>query len=148
RKDLRLLWPLALASAAGQGLLALSIFHTDPFPLGQERSGLAALITLGLLVAMVLLIVLTVQQDALPGVRQDWLVRPIRRRDLLLAKLMMVAVWIHGPIVVAKLVQGLAEGFAFGPLLGAIVLSNVEIAILFSLPVLAVAAITRSVGEA
>jgi len=148
RKDLRLLWPFAVASAAGQALLALVVFHVDPFGISEERSGFAALVTLALAVSMVLLIVLTVQQDPIPGVSQDWLVRPIRRRDLLLGKLLAVAVLIHGPCVVVKLLQGLATGFDPGPLLGAVLASNIQIALLFSLPVMAVAAMTRSVGEA
>jgi hypothetical protein len=148
RKDLRLLWPLAIASAAGQLLLALVVFHSDPFSLSEELSAPAALLTLGLAVSMVLLIVLTVQQDAIPGVTQDWLVRPIKRRDLLCAKLLAVALLIHGPIIVVMLLPGLAEGFSPGPLLRATLLSNFEIALVFSLPVMAIAALTRSFGEA
>jgi hypothetical protein len=148
RKDLRLLWPLALTSAGFQTLLGLFLYRPAPYSMSDERSAVAALLTLGLLIAMVLLIVLTVQQDAIPGVTQDWLVRPIRRRDLLLAKLVSVVVLIHVPIMVTNLLQGLAEGFPFGSLLRAVLLSNFEIALVFSLPVTAVAALTRSVGEA
>jgi hypothetical protein len=148
RKDLRLLWPLAAAGALVQALLQIVLFHSDPYPIGDELSALGALLLSGVLVSMVLLIVLAVQQDAPPSLTQDWLVRPIRRRDLLLAKLMTVVLLIHGPIVVAKLVQGLAEGFPLGQLLRAIVLSNFEIALVFSLPVMAIAALTTSVGEA
>jgi hypothetical protein len=94
------------------------------------------------------LIVLAVQQDAIPGVNQDWLVRPIKRRDLLLAKALVVALLIHGPMVVVNLAQGLAEGFSFSQTLRAALLSTLEVALVFSLPVMAIAALTKSVTEA
>jgi hypothetical protein len=148
RKDLRLLWPLAIASACGQVLLSLLRFHWQPYSLGEHNSAVAAVVTLGLVISMVLLIVLAVQQDAIPGVTQDWLVRPIRRRDLLLGKALTVVLLIHGPIFVAKLLQGLAEGLPFWQLLPAVLLSNFEVALVFSLPIMAIAALTRSVAEA
>ena len=49
------------------------------------------------------LIVAIVQQDAIPGVRQDWLVRPIRRRDLFLAKMLGVLLMALLPIFAADL---------------------------------------------
>jgi hypothetical protein len=148
RKDLRVLWPLAVASAVGQVLLAALLHHIDPFSVSDETSAVAALVTLALMISMVLLMVLAVQQDPLPGVTQDWLVRPIRRWDLLLAKLLTVVLFIQAPIAVVKLVEGLAEGFPLGPLLGAVFLSNCKVALVFSLPVVVVASLTRSVGEA
>ncbi len=74
-------------------------------------SALAAFLTFGLVVGMTLLILLTIQQEAPPSFNQDWLVRPIKRRDLLLGKLLTVALLIHGPIIVVHVLQGMAEGF-------------------------------------
>ena len=147
-KDWKLLWPLGIASAAGQLLLAALRYHADPFAPGEGLQAICALVTLGLVVTMVLLIVLAVQQDAIPGVDQDWLVRPIRRRDLLLSKLLLVALLIHGPIFAANLLRGFAGGFPFGPNLSTALLSNCACALIFSLPVMAIAALTRSVTEA
>jgi hypothetical protein len=148
RKDWRLLKLLAITNAVLQGLLAMVEFHAEPFSMRDERAALAALITLALIITMCLLIVLVVQQDAIPGVNQDWKVRPIKRHDLLIAKLLSVALFIHGPIVAVKLLQGLAEGFSFAEVLRTTLLGNLEIAMLFTLPVMTIAALTRSIGEA
>jgi hypothetical protein len=53
-------------------------------------AALSSILGLVSLVATALLIVTVVQQDAIPGLTQDWLVRPIRRRDLLLSKVVFV----------------------------------------------------------
>src|SRR5205085_28874 len=84
----------------------------------------------------------------IPSITQDWLVRPIKRSDLLLAKVLLVVLVIHAPMVVSNLLRGLAEGFAFGPSLGNALLSSFEVALLFTLPVMAIAALTRSLTEA
>jgi hypothetical protein len=148
RKDVRLLWPLAALSALLECILGIIQHHSTPFGFGDERMALQALVSLVLVVSIVLVIVIVVQQDPVPGSTQDWVVRPIRRRDLLLAKLLTVALLIHGPIFVVQIVQGLSEGFAFGQILPAALLGNFEIALLFTLPVTAIAATTRTVGEA
>lgn len=148
RKDVRLLWPLAALSALLECILGVVQHHSTPFEFGHGRMALQVLVTLVLIVSMVLVIIIVVQQDPIPGSTQDWMVRPIRRRDLLLAKLLTVALFIHGPIFVVQILQGLSEGFAFGQILPAALLSNFEIALLFTLPVTAVAAMTRTVGEA
>jgi len=145
KKDCRLLWPLALVGAASEVLLAVLRYQSDPSH-GQEA--LSLVLTLCLVIAIVLVIVLAVQQDAIPGVNQDWLVRPIKRRDLLLAKLLVVALLIHGPMVVSNLAQGLAEGFSLGSTLRETLLSTFEVALVFTLPVMAVAAMTKSLTEA
>jgi len=148
RKDWKLLWPLGIASIAGQVLLAALRHYSEPFSASEGLQATCALVTLGLVIAMVLLIVLAVQQEAIPGVDQDWLVRPIRRRDLLLAKVLMLLLLIHGPIVAANLLRGFADGFAFTPILHAALLSSYACALVFSLPVMAIAVLTRSVTEA
>lgn len=148
RKDLRLLWPLATASALLQGALGIVQHRASPFDFGHARILSVVFVTLALVVSIALVIVITIQQDPLPGADQDWVVRPIRRRDLLLAKLLTVALLIHGPIFVVEMLQGLSEGFRFGQILPAALLSNFEIALVFTLPVTAIATMTRSVGEA
>jgi hypothetical protein len=46
-----------------------------------------------------------VQLDAIPGVRQDWLVRPLERRNLLLAKLLFVVLAVLLPILATDLIE-------------------------------------------
>jgi len=42
RKDWRLLWPLAVATAVIQLLVAVVLSHSQPFPMRDELSALAA----------------------------------------------------------------------------------------------------------
>jgi hypothetical protein len=148
RKDVKLLWPLALGIAIVQVLVGGLLYRTAPYHIGDELAAVVDLLCLGLAIAIALLIVLAVQHDALPSVDQDWLVRPIKRRDLLLAKLLGVLLLIHAPIITVDLLHGLAEGFSFARTLRAVLLGNLEVARLFTLPFMAIAALTKSVTEA
>ena len=97
RKDVRLLWPLVamvglLQFASAGTRLALGHFG-DPPQLALIASLLSGMMFLGIAI----LIIAAVQQDTVPGVNQDWLVRPISRRDLVLAKLLFLLIAVHGP---------------------------------------------------
>lgn len=133
KKDWRLLRWLVLASVA---LHAASSY----LQLGPAAALPALLVT-------ALSIVLLVHQDGLPGTRQDWLVRPIRRRDLLLAKITFVIVCIQLPLFVLDVVAGTAQGFGMGATIGAALARAVYMLFVFSLPVLALSALTRSLTE-
>jgi hypothetical protein len=145
KKDWKLLWPLALVVATGHALLAVLRYQSATV---DDLEPISAVVTFGLIIAMVLLIVRAVQEEAIPGVNQDWLARPIKRRDLLLAKVLLVALLIHGPIIASNVLLGLAEGFPFLQILRAALLGSIEIALVFSLPVTAIAALTRNLTEA
>src|SRR5437764_10835420 len=110
RKDWRLLWPLVAALAALQALLAFARFSAGIFVSGLPTTPAAFLE----LLAVATVITLVAHQDPVPGVRQDWLVRPILRRDLFLAKLSFVVVFVQAPWFATDLLQGLANGFSFG----------------------------------
>jgi hypothetical protein len=148
RKDWRLMWPLAVATALLQLMIMAVIRHSEPFPMPEAKSIIASLLTLGLAISMTLLILLTIQQEAIPSTNQDWLTRPVKRSDLLLGKLFTIVLLVHGPIVVADILRGLTEGFAPGAVIHATLVSNFEIALCYSLPAMAVASMTRSVVEA
>ncbi|MFI4981978.1 MAG: hypothetical protein ACHQIO_16655, partial [Nevskiales bacterium] len=148
RKDCRLLWPLAAAGAGGQILVSWINHRPPPYVEQHGFLGLAILLTVGLAVCISLLIVLTVQQDAIPGASQDWLVRPIRRGDLLLAKLLGVLLLVHAPFVAINTVRGLSYGLPLGQSLGATLHSALLLVLIYSLPLMCVAALTRSVTEA
>src|SRR6187402_2331349 len=124
RKDWRILWPLAVATMLLQVLVMMVIRHSTPFPMTDGTSAVAALLTFALVISMTLLIVLTVQQEAIPSIHQDWLTRPVARGDLLLAKLLALLLLVHGPIVTVNVLQGLAEGFPLGSVLHATLNSN------------------------
>jgi hypothetical protein len=143
KKDWRLLWPLIAALTVLQGLLAFARFRAGPFLNGLPTAPMSLLE----LLAVAIVIILVVQQDPIPGVRQDWLVRPIPRGDLFLAKLVFVVVLVQGPIFVTDLLQGLANGFSWGQSAGAAFAYAVRMLLTLSLPVLAFAALTGSVTE-
>jgi hypothetical protein len=148
RKDWKLLWPLGGACAVLQAVLAFLEYRPESFAASDGGNAAAMILSLSLGIGLVLTILLVVQQDALPGVNQDWLVRPIKRRDLLVAKVLFVLLVIQVPIFAVHWVRGVAEGLGAGDMLGAALLSNLELALLFSLPVLTLAVLSKSVTEA
>ncbi|MHB1207888.1 MAG: ABC transporter permease [Rhodospirillaceae bacterium] len=147
RKDLRLLWPLAAMVAAVQFINAAFFFILGHFGEPRELALIAQLFPNAVLLGMAALTVTAVHQDAIPGDRQDWLVRPIRRRDLILAKLLFVVVAVHGPMLLADMAHAMATGFAFRDSLAAAFSRGVLMLLSFSLPVLALAAMTSTFVE-
>jgi hypothetical protein len=143
KKDWKLLGPLVAALAVVQGLVAFARFREGQFnaPLPGVPGSLLVLL------AAAIVITLVVHQDPIPGVRQDWLVRPIARRDLFLAKLIFVVMLVQGPMLVTDLLQGLANGFSFGQSAGAAIACAVWVLLTLSLPVLAFAALTAGMTE-
>jgi hypothetical protein len=148
RKDWNLLWPLALACALLQAVLAFLEYRPESFVASGGSEVAAMVLSLSTGIALVLTILLVVLQDPIPGVDQDWLVRPVERRDLLVAKVVLVLLIVHGPIMAVHWLRGVAEGLAAGEMLRATLLSNLELALAFSLPVITLAVLSRTVTEA
>lgn len=147
RKDLVLLWPMVVLVALAQvGMDALA-FAMDAAPQSPYLRPFTQLAVPAVLLAIVFTIALAVQQEPLPGNRQDWLVRPIRRRDLLAAKLLFVALAVQAPMLLVDLVQLLAHGFAFGAAIRGAAARNLLIFVTVCLPALAFAAMTRTLGQ-
>lgn len=115
RKDLKLLWPLV----AGVALLHLASRFVL-YKAGHFGGGIPALsVVMDMLVAAeymgsAFLIAAVIHQDPVPGVRQDWLVRPVKRGDLMAAKLLFVLLLVQGPMLVADWLGAMMYGF--GPL--------------------------------
>jgi len=89
-----------------------------------------------------------VHLDAIPGVKQDWLVRPIPRGSLLREKFLFVIATVCGPMFVANLFLGVASGFAFR---SAFIQASIYVVYLFLftvLPIFALASVTRNMTEA
>ena len=147
KKDLVLLWPIVLLGALAQWALFALVFAMDAFPQQPYLRPFAQLGTFAVFLAIVFTVALGVQQEPIPGTRQDWLVRPIRRRDLLIAKLLFVLLAVHLPMLIGDAAQVLAHGFSFGEALGAALARNLLILFTVSLPALAFAAMTRTVGQ-
>jgi hypothetical protein len=147
RKDLALLWPLVLLTALAQvGMNGLAL-AMDAAPQSSYLRPFTQLSVMVVALAIVFTVALGVQQEPIPGTRQDWLVRPIRRRDLLVAKLLFVVLCVQGPMFLVDAMQILAHGFSFGEALSGALARNLLIFFTLSLPALAIAAMTRTLGQ-
>jgi hypothetical protein len=147
RKDWRQLWALVTIVAMAQGVNAALWFSLGQF---NEPRGLvivANVFSIAMWLGMAALIAAVVHEDRLPGVSQDWLIRPIPRGDLLCAKLVFVAMAVHGPMLLADVAHGIAAGFPVRDSLGAALSRTVSVLLAFDLPVLALAAITSTLVQ-
>ncbi|MBV8895312.1 MAG: hypothetical protein JO051_02290 [Acidobacteriaceae bacterium] len=97
RKDWKLLWPLAVAVIALEAVSVTTSFEAGHFGENRLFSSFAALVLLSVYFGAAGLIAAVIHQDPIVGVRQDWLIRPIKRRDLLIAKLLFLLAVIQGP---------------------------------------------------
>lgn len=148
KKDWKLLWSFAAAVALLHGIAALimfklGLFNEDPMleMLSYEIPNLAFFGSMFLIVAIVHL-------EAIPGVRQDWLTRPIPRRSLLLEKLLFVVITVEGPIFALSLAQGLAFGFSWRSSSLAAAAYVVLLFFFLILPIFSFASVTRNMTEA
>jgi hypothetical protein len=148
KKDWKLLWPLVVGVGLVHFALAAVMFKLGRF--GEFRT-LISLInmleSIGML-GMGFLVAAIVQQDAIPGVRQDWLVRPVKRRDLLLAKILSVLVMVQAPMLAADFLEALLNGFPLSESLAAAGFRSGYIFLGFTLPLFALASLTRNFMEA
>ena len=113
RKDLILLWPVVALSALAQFGLDALMFVADRSPDSQYLLLTARLFVIVVFLTIAFVIALGVHQEPIPGTRQDWLVRPIRRRDLLIAKLLFVLAAVHLPMFLGDLVEAMAQGLSW-----------------------------------
>ncbi|HZQ40552.1 MAG TPA: hypothetical protein VFA87_07155, partial [Rhizomicrobium sp.] len=147
KKDWTLLWPLVAVVAALHAINAVIWLISGFFGI-RELTPIANIFPAGVLLGTGALIVATVHQDVLPGDRQDWLVRPIPRRDLVLEKLLFVLVAVNGPVLLVELIHGMAMGFSFADAFSAALTRDIYLLLYFNLPVLGLAALTSSFIEA
>ena len=141
KKDARLLSPLAVLAAVAHGLNAtLAGFSTgvDGLYVVSIPLGFVSLL------AIVVLVVSVAHQELLPGAQQDWLIRPISRLDLLIAKLLFVVLLALGPVCVCDVALGLAHKFSFWDALGASLRRSVALLCFICVPTLIGAALTRT----
>jgi hypothetical protein len=147
KKDWTLLWPMvALVTAiqAGREWVVQSggLFQDNPASIALLRP-----LTLAWFAGIAAVAAAVVHQDAIPGVDQDWLIRPLKRSDLLLAKVVFAVAAIAAPMFVLNLAHALSLGFPFVPSFGAAVYKEVFVCASFVVPMLALAATTRNMTE-
>jgi len=154
RKDIRLLWPLAVGVAMvnfGNAALLIAGWGSPQGLQGFEGGGFAwignlALPTVGM-IGLILLVVGVIHQDALPGTTQDWLTRPIPRTRLFAAKLLFVALMGLLPILLGDIAVGLSAHFLLIDALSASVTRIVVLLFLVCLPAALLALVTRKLTE-
>jgi hypothetical protein len=148
KKDVRLYWHFAAGVAVLGWLGLIVMIRADNGASSlQHASNLMSLIIMLQVAFSGILAAAVVQTDALPGVRQDWLVRPIERRDLLLAKLLFVVTLVEAPVFVGNVIEGLAAGMPASNALSASLLHGIWMLCAFYLPVMAFASITRNFAD-
>ncbi len=148
RKDWKLLWPMVVCAAAINAVARYLQVRVLVYPENHTAlGGLTSILQFLALMAPAFLIALVVHQDGLPGLRQDWLVRPIRRRDLALSKLLFVILLVQVPIFIAEFVEASAAGMPLGTSFSAAFWRNLSMLLAFDLPLMALAAITRNLAQ-
>src|SRR5262245_58404913 len=145
KKDMKLSWHLVAAVAALQWVTIIVV--TMLFNGNAAIRNLSIPLIIGGLIARGFLIIAVVHHDAIPGVRQDWLIRPIRRRDLLMAKLLFVLLAVQLPVFIGDLTASLATGFPVSASLFASTQRLFLQMLLLNLPFLALASVTRNLLE-
>jgi hypothetical protein len=148
KKDWKLLWMFVLVVSVVHWMGAaifhkLGLFGEDPMleMLGEAFPILAVFGSAFLIAAIVHI-------DTIPGVRQDWLVRPIARRDLVLEKFLFVVLMVNGPIFVEVLLQGLASKFSLRASLAAAIWQVAFLFFAFALPLFSFASVTQNMTQA
>jgi hypothetical protein len=147
RKDWALLWPLAVLVTLIQAALEWATYKFGFFGVSPFAREILRLLTPAWLIGVVALAVVVVHEDTIPGVDQDWLIRPVSRTDLLLAKLLFVAVTVCVPMVVVNVADELALGFPFVPSLGDAVYKEFYLFVCLLVPAAALASATRNAVE-
>jgi hypothetical protein len=148
RKDARLLWPAAALALALHVCAALPRHLLDHGMRTVQLEILSDLLaTLALLGAMAVVVV-AIHQDPIPGVRQDWLTRPIRHRDLAFAKALFVLLMVQLPLWFVDVGVALADGFALPAACAGAAIRNIGILCEYALPAMVIGAITRTFVEA
>jgi hypothetical protein len=148
KKDWKLVWVFVLVVSTVHWIdsaiiYKLGLFNEDPM-LGM----LAEAVPMLAFFASMFLIGAIVHLDSIPGVRQDWLVRPISRRDLVVEKFLFVVFMVNGPIFAEVLLQGLANKFSFRLSLAAAMWQVTFLLFAFTLPLFSFASVTRNMTQA
>jgi hypothetical protein len=142
-KDWKLLWPMvALVTAIQMAFEWVGYFQDTPSAVVLLRP-----LILAWYIGIAALAAAVVLQDPVPGADQDWLIRPLKRKDMVLAKLAFVALAVCVPMFALNLAHAVALGFPFALSLGLILFKELYVYACFLVPVMALAAATRNMTE-
>jgi len=147
KKDWKLLWPLVALVTAIQVGRDWAVYRAGLFGDDPAAAALLQPLTLAWVIGIATLVAAVVYQDAIPGVDQDWLIRPLSRTHLLLAKLAFAALTVSAPMFVSNLMHALAVGFSLVPSIKAAFFKELFVFACLVVPVMALASTTRNVTE-
>jgi hypothetical protein len=147
RKDWKLLWPMVAFVTLIQACREWVTYKGEIFSDDATAAGLLGPLTLAWFVGIGALAVAVVQQDAVPGVDQDWLIRPLKRTELLLAKVLFVALTVSLPMLLLDLAHASAAGFPLTATLGLAAYKELYVIVCLVIPVMALAAATGGMTE-
>lgn len=148
RKDWETLRIPILGVGSMQVAYALIMLQVDAREGEPVLQQLAQVLSWTWLMGAALLIILAVHQDAPRSVNQDWLTRPMSRGKMFSAKLLFALLFVQGGSVLADIIQGVGAGFPLPGVFAAALGRAVFLFLAFTLPALAVGAVTTRVGEA
>jgi hypothetical protein len=148
KKDWKLVWVFVLIVSVIHWMDAVIIHKLGLFGEDPMLGMLAEVVTILATFASMFLIAAIVHLDPIPGVRQDWLVRPIARRDLVLEKFLFVVLVVNSPIFAEVLLQGLANGFSFRPSVVAAAWQAEFLLFALTLPLFSFASVTQNMTQA
>jgi hypothetical protein len=147
KKDCTLLWPLAVLVILIQVALEWAVYKSGFFNVSPIARELLRLLTPAWHIGIVAVAVAVVHEDTIPGVDQDWLIRPLVRTDLILAKMLFVVVTVCLPMFIVNLVDELGLGFPAIPSFGDALYKEVYVFVCLLIPAMAVASATRNAVE-
>jgi len=147
KKDLKVTWPLAVLVAGVHWITPVLAAVGGLSGRASPAVNLLRMLVIAGPLASGFLITVAVHLDAIPGVRQDWLVRPIRRGDLMIAKLLFAAIVVQLPILLANTTAFLIDGRSLSSSLGAAAQHSILQMCVINPPFVALASMTRNFLE-
>ncbi|HYJ39638.1 MAG TPA: alpha/beta hydrolase [Steroidobacteraceae bacterium] len=141
KKDVRSLLPL-IALIALLFLADALILRLDLLPLWEIWG------TMVLLMAFVVLIISVFQLDSAASLTEDWLCRPLRKRELLGAKVLLVLAVAYLPHAIGTVIADVSLGYPVSEVLLDAVLLPDELFLIFMPVMMFVAIITRTFVQA
>jgi hypothetical protein len=142
-------------NALARGIYAVALLNAissalwialGPLAVGTPLYRNAMAVSFLALTCMLLLIAAAVLQDTPSVSEQDWRVRPIKRRDLIAAKLVFAILAVHGPLLVLDFVAGVAQGFGVLASVGAAVARGTALFLSFTLLAMIIATVARDLS--
>ena len=147
KKDAAHLWPQILLFLA---LLALFAYSDPVYYVTHVKGGLMSLVNLLRLVLPLscwLLVISVIHEETPIGDNQYWLTRPFAWTDLLAAKVLFLLAFVNLPVFLCQAAVLAANGFSPADHLPDLLAKQVFFAALLVLPVAALAAVTKGLGQ-